>query len=457
MAKEILIADSDKSDQEEFKKIFETTDYHLIFSEDGEDALLRARLLKPDLIIAEMSLKETDGLELCKTIKTDPECKSVPFLLLLNIFDELSEDDRKRAGVDGVISKPFFEDEVLNLVDQLVDEEAMKAREEAVFEKETEWKSMDDSGEVMAGKRGEFSLDELGEMEEEEEIIELVEVVEEPEQKMSINDFVGTAKEEPLGEITSLESWKEMEREERVFEEAPPQKEEPAEKYSGLEEFETALRQGVKAESLEADLQPFFMEEPKEDLSEEVSLEEIPVEEELKELSEEEFPKELQELLEELGEEEIEVVEEPREALAEEEIEALKGLREVLAEEVEPREIRPEEISFEEVETVEVKPEKISFEERVIEKPPEAEIPWAPEEKAPSLMGAFDRQLEEVISKGVREMMEKLMTQLVPEMTRNIIGLTLERIERMVREIVPDLAEKAIQEEIRRLHKGEKG
>jgi len=44
MAKEILIADSDKADQEDFRRIFETTDYHLVFSESGEDVLLRVRL-----------------------------------------------------------------------------------------------------------------------------------------------------------------------------------------------------------------------------------------------------------------------------------------------------------------------------------------------------------------------------------------------------------------------------
>jgi hypothetical protein len=41
-------------------------------------------------------------------------------------------------------------------------------------------------------------------------------------------------------------------------------------------------------------------------------------------------------------------------------------------------------------------------------------------------------------------------------MTQNVVGLTIERIEKMVREVVPDLAEKAIQEEINRLQKGEK-
>jgi len=36
------------------------------------------------------------------------------------------------------------------------------------------------------------------------------------------------------------------------------------------------------------------------------------------------------------------------------------------------------------------------------------------------------------------------------------VNLTMERIEQMVKEIVPDLAQKAIQEEIRRLQTGEK-
>ena len=71
MAKEILIAASDKADQEEFQRIFETKDYRLIFSETGEEALLRVKLFKPDLIIAGLGLKEKTGFELCEDIKAD--------------------------------------------------------------------------------------------------------------------------------------------------------------------------------------------------------------------------------------------------------------------------------------------------------------------------------------------------------------------------------------------------
>jgi len=471
MAKEILIADSDKADQEEFQRIFETTDYHLIFSESGEDALLRAKLFKPDMIIASgTSLQEMGGLELCGAIKGDPDFKHIPFILISSIFDEISEKDRQHVQANGVISKPLNEDEILNLVDHLMEEEAIGKREEMVSEKQEE-----------------FLLDEGGEGEGEEEIIELVDVVEEPEPRMSIDNFITSAKEEPLGEITSLESWEKLEIEEkpeekelvlrpekeigevdlplkrkmpskdaspeeelfekiefeeilekveqlkpslekewpsekevRDIEEKPFTLEEPAEKYLDLEEFETALQKEVKAELPGEEVQPFFIEEPKKKISEEaIPIEGSVEEEELKELPEEEFPDELLEEI--LGEEEISAIEEPKESRLEE---------------VRPKERKAEEVRIDRLE--------------------EVEAPKIPLEEVPPLVRPVDKKMQEVISQRIQEMMEEIITKLVPEMTQNVVGLTMERIEKMVREVVPDLAEKAIQEEIKRLQKGDK-
>jgi len=459
MANEILIADADKDDQEEFQRIFENTDYHLIFSESGEDALLRIKLFKPEMIIASgRGLREMGGLELCGVLKGDPEFKDIPFLLISDIFNEISEKDRQHARADGVISKPLHEDEVLNLVDQLMEGEFGKKE----------------------GEMKEFSLDEIGEGEEEEEIIELVDVVEEPETRISIHDFITaekTEKEEPFGEITPLESWEKLEldekpigrelglplerergdidlelkkevapqepipeeelfqkieleeilekveqlqpsierewlsqKETRAAKEEPFKMEEFEEKPFNLEEFEVALQKEVKPELLEEDLEPFLIEEPKGEISEEVlSVEGSVEEEELKELPEEEFPDELLEEI--LGEEEISAIEEPKEE-------------------------RPEEIRKGRFEGVKA-------------------LPLIEEEIRP-LVRTVDKQMQEVISQKVQEVMEEIVKKLVPEMTQNVVGLTIDRIEELVRKVVPDLAEKAIQEEIKRLQKGEK-
>jgi CheY-like chemotaxis protein len=89
MAKEILIGDSDKANQKEFQKILGTTDNHLIFSESGEEVLLRVKLFKPDLIIAGTALGGKNGYELCEAIKDDPDFRSIPFILLLNRSEKI--------------------------------------------------------------------------------------------------------------------------------------------------------------------------------------------------------------------------------------------------------------------------------------------------------------------------------------------------------------------------------
>ena len=187
MAKEILIADSDRSIQEEFQRIFEPTDYRLIFSDNGEDALQQIKFFKPDLIIATTTLGEKNGLQLCSAVKADAEFKQIPFVLLKGMFEEVPENEQKRSRVDRVISKPLKEGEILNLVDRLLEEET--ASKEA----------------LVVG-----DLDEP----EDEGIIELVDVVEEPESRGRIDDFLATPKEELSLEIPSLETW-EKEAEER--------------------------------------------------------------------------------------------------------------------------------------------------------------------------------------------------------------------------------------------------
>ena len=551
MAKEILIADSDKTDQKEFQRIFETTDYHLIFSESGEDALLRAKLFKPDMIIASgAGLEEKGGLELCGAIKGDPDFRNIPFILISSIFDEISEKDRKRFQADGVISKPLNEGEILDLVDNLMEEEAAGKRAEMVSEKQ------------------EFSLDETGEGEE--EIIELVDVVEEPEPRMSIESFVPTGRDKSFGEVTPLDSWGKLEFEEkpvekelelrpekktggmdlrlkrkvplkeaspeeelfdkieleeilekveqlkpslekewpyekevRDIEERPLEMEEPAEKLD-LSEFEKALRREAKAALPQKEPQPFFVEEPKKKISEKAITTEEFVEKPLEESLEEPLEGALEELLEEPLEESIEeALEEPLEGALEElleepleesieealgepvEVEELKELPEeefpeelledlIGEEEIsaigEPKELKAEEVRLgavraEEIEEIEEMEQVEEIEEAKMDKLEEVEAPkmaWEETPKvtrkeAPSLVRTVDEQMQEVISQKIQEMMGEMMTKLVPEMTQNVVGFTLERIEKMVKEVVPDLAEKAIQEEIKRLQKGEKG
>jgi CheY-like chemotaxis protein len=211
MAKEILIGDSDKTTQKEFEKILGTSDYHLLFSGSGEDVLLRVKLFKPDLIIAGTTLPEKNGYKICEAIKNDPDFKSIPFILLRDKSEEISEKDRDRLKPDGILSKPIDKSELLALVERLL--EAVRPKEGKTSGKKMVLETFADMGEErFASNQTDWT--------EEEEVIDLLDVVEdaaeEPESKMSIDDFVVPGKAEPFGEIPALESWEKLGEEEKV-------------------------------------------------------------------------------------------------------------------------------------------------------------------------------------------------------------------------------------------------
>jgi hypothetical protein len=140
------------------------------------------------LVIAGTGLSKRGGLQLCKDIKSNENCSSIPFVLLRGIFDEVTDQDRERVHADGVITKPLQGEEILRLVEKLTAEGTMKKKKESLLSE----------------------LDRL----DDEEIIELVDVVEEPESKVSISDLMAPEKEDLLGDITPLETWEKPFREE---------------------------------------------------------------------------------------------------------------------------------------------------------------------------------------------------------------------------------------------------
>jgi CheY-like chemotaxis protein len=252
VAKEILIAVSEKPDQEEFKEILGGTEYRLIFADNGEDALQQIRFFKPTLVIAETALSEMSGLQICKAIKADRELNDISCVLLKGSLEDLSKKDVGQVQADGVISKPLRGGEVLKLVERLRDKGTMGKKEESLLE----------------------DLENL----EDNEVIELVDVVEEPEPRLSIDDFLAPEKEEMATKMAPLESWdKQIGKEEKPLEEELNLALEGLKKGEARVEAKTEVKVQPKAEAgpVEPPPKAAGQEAPKDDLFEKIALEDI--------------------------------------------------------------------------------------------------------------------------------------------------------------------------------------
>ncbi|MGH9886301.1 MAG: response regulator, partial [bacterium] len=116
MPKTLLLADDSVTIQKVVGITFANEDVELVTVDNGDDALIRARQMKPDLVLADIGMPGLDGYALCGAIRKDPNIAHTPVLLLTGTFETYDEEKAREVGANGYISKPF---EAQALVDRV--------------------------------------------------------------------------------------------------------------------------------------------------------------------------------------------------------------------------------------------------------------------------------------------------------------------------------------------------
>jgi two-component system, OmpR family, alkaline phosphatase synthesis response regulator PhoP len=81
--------------------------YRVISAETGEEGLRLVRSEPPDLIVLDLMLPGVDGLEVCRTLKRDPETESIPLVMLTAKGEEADIVTGLELGADDYLTKPF--------------------------------------------------------------------------------------------------------------------------------------------------------------------------------------------------------------------------------------------------------------------------------------------------------------------------------------------------------------
>jgi len=83
---------------------------------DGESALERARVVRPALIFADLTIDGMGGEALCRALKTRPETRGIPYVILSGDSD-IAEKARI-CGADDYMGKPFEFEELMRMVNK---------------------------------------------------------------------------------------------------------------------------------------------------------------------------------------------------------------------------------------------------------------------------------------------------------------------------------------------------
>lgn len=96
--------------------------YEVVEAVDGSQCLSMASEERPDLVLLDLSLPRVDGLEVIRTMRNDPQLRSIPiFALTAHSLQEV-EQKATDAGCDAYLVKPFSLDRLKQMVDERLGE-----------------------------------------------------------------------------------------------------------------------------------------------------------------------------------------------------------------------------------------------------------------------------------------------------------------------------------------------
>ncbi len=116
MPKTVLLADDSVTIQHAVGISLANEDIALVNVNNGEDAVIRARAIKPDLILLDVVMPKVSGYEACKHIRQDPSIKHTPIIMLVGAIEGFDEQKFKESMANDYIIKPFESGALINKV-----------------------------------------------------------------------------------------------------------------------------------------------------------------------------------------------------------------------------------------------------------------------------------------------------------------------------------------------------
>jgi DNA-binding response OmpR family regulator len=106
--KKILLIEDDADLYALLKYNLEKEGFALSGSQTGKGALDLCRRVRPDLILLDIMLPDSDGLDICKGIRNDAELMQIPIIFLTARASETDRIVGLELGANDYIVKPFF-------------------------------------------------------------------------------------------------------------------------------------------------------------------------------------------------------------------------------------------------------------------------------------------------------------------------------------------------------------
>ena len=124
----VLVIEDDEAVRQTLADMLDLNGYRSVLASNGTEGLAAARREIPSLIITDLAMPGMTGYELLEIIRTDPNLRTVPVIVISAKADRAATRRGMELGAADFITKPFTEGEVIHSIatrlerQELVDE-----------------------------------------------------------------------------------------------------------------------------------------------------------------------------------------------------------------------------------------------------------------------------------------------------------------------------------------------
>jgi DNA-binding response OmpR family regulator len=128
----VLVVDDEPDTVELISFNLRNSGYDVSSAITGGEALNKAKIVSPDLIILDLMLPEIDGLEVCKLLRADKSTAQIPILMLTAKAGEVDRILGLELGARDYVTKPFSPRELLLRVRNILAQDGEEEEQENI-------------------------------------------------------------------------------------------------------------------------------------------------------------------------------------------------------------------------------------------------------------------------------------------------------------------------------------
>ena len=118
--KKVLVVDDEQDIRNLLYLVLSNEGYTVLLAENGEEGIRLARTESPDAIFLDLLMPGLSGLEVCKTLKSNPVTEGIPVAVVTAFGRDRDIQLAKEAGADWFVKKPFENRRLVELAERLV-------------------------------------------------------------------------------------------------------------------------------------------------------------------------------------------------------------------------------------------------------------------------------------------------------------------------------------------------